>query len=81
MFSILRGWFGRKPEVDEVYIFDDGSEENPFLEDDNKNLVIIKGIKNGWVEYVPLKENMLAFPIKRYHTITMFRILYKLYKK
>lgn len=74
---LLRVLFGKTPEVDEVYIFDDENQDNPFIEERDKILVKVLDVKDGWVKYIHVNGSC-GIEHKR---VRMFRALFKLYKK
>ena len=75
--NIFKMFFSKKVEVGEIYIFDD-EIDNPFVKEEEKPLVRILDIKNGWIKY----EHINSSVFKNEHMSNLtFRTMYSLYKK
>ena len=80
MYFIFRALINKKPKIGDLFIFDDcGKEEDPFILEEDKNIVKIIDVKNKWVKFEYLKRCTID-RIGSY-TFRMFNALFKPYKK
>ena len=77
-YVVLAVLFYRDFRHGQIYIFRNVNYDNPFITDDEKYLVEIINVKDGWVNYKHLNRSVFQNEASNY---VNFNFCYKLYSE